>query len=437
MAIEPISSVSGDVEQYSIDNIELFLGQISDEVFFRHLPPGYIFNPTDQELILEYLYKKVNNLRLPRNKINDVNLYEYNPETLCQAKFKDSCVNKEWYFFTPRNRKYRNGQRPNRAAGNGYWKATGADKDILESETNNKVGCRKALVFYESKPPNGDKTPWIMHEYRVENGPQCDRSLDEMRLDDWVLCRIYNKNDKLNSKNNNPSSKGKQKLEEDEDKDKDVVENDDDVPENVCGGGSNTSHQNHLEMAALSSSYHHHIAPPDAIATAPPYHSPSHIMWNQLLPPPQTTNIIHHNQKQQQEDNNVFHHHNNNFIENYCHIENTTSYYFSSCTSTSAQPSINAANNLHCLPYHHQYHNWQAQALHPSFNGNHHSYYQHHNSELMEALPHPTINGNNTNNHHHHNYSQAPQPTTTQAQAQTAAHYDDEEEEYDTNQFLA
>lgn len=35
-----------------------------------------------------------------------------------------------------------------------------------------KVGVKKALVFYGGKPPKGIKTNWIMHEYRlVDNKP--------------------------------------------------------------------------------------------------------------------------------------------------------------------------------------------------------------------------------------------------------------------------
>lgn len=74
----------------------------------------------------------------------------------------------EWYFFSPRDRKYPNGARPNRAATSGYWKATGTDKPVLaSSEGNQKVGVKKALVFYGGKPPKGIKTNWIMHEYRL------------------------------------------------------------------------------------------------------------------------------------------------------------------------------------------------------------------------------------------------------------------------------
>lgn len=106
---------------------------------------------------------------------------------------------KEWYFFSPRDRKYPNGSRPNRAAGTGYWKATGADKPIGKPKA---LGIKKALVFYAGKAPKGIKTNWIMHEYRLAN---VDRSAgkgknnNNLRLDEWVLCRIYNKKGTLES----------------------------------------------------------------------------------------------------------------------------------------------------------------------------------------------------------------------------------------------
>lgn len=88
--------------------------------------------------------------------------------------FRCCCLGKatfgeqEWYFFSPRDRKYPNGARPNRAASSGYWKATGTDKPILaSSDGHRKVGVKKALVFYGGKPPKGVKTNWIMHEYRL------------------------------------------------------------------------------------------------------------------------------------------------------------------------------------------------------------------------------------------------------------------------------
>ncbi|XVF76470.1 hypothetical protein PTKIN_Ptkin13bG0268900 [Pterospermum kingtungense] len=73
----------------------------------------------------------------------------------------------EWYFFSPRDRKYPNGARPNRAAASGYWKATGTDKPILTLCGAKSIGVKKALSFYKGRPPKGIKTHWIMHEYRL------------------------------------------------------------------------------------------------------------------------------------------------------------------------------------------------------------------------------------------------------------------------------
>jgi hypothetical protein len=86
---------------------------------------------------------------------------------------------KEWYFFTPRDRKYPNGSRPNRAAGSGYWKATGADKPV---GTPKPLAIKKALVFYAGKAPKGEKTNWIMHEYRLADVDRSARKKNSLRV---------------------------------------------------------------------------------------------------------------------------------------------------------------------------------------------------------------------------------------------------------------
>lgn len=89
------------------------------------------------------------------------NIFLYLLKCAEKAEFGEN----EWYFFSPRDRKYPNGARPNRAAVSGYWKATGTDKAIYSGAKY--VGVKKALVFYQGKPPKGIKSDWIMHEYRL------------------------------------------------------------------------------------------------------------------------------------------------------------------------------------------------------------------------------------------------------------------------------
>lgn len=177
------------------------------------LPPGFRFHPTDEELVVHYLKNKVSSRPLPVPIIAEIDLYKFDPWDL---PGKAICGESEWYFFTPRDRKYPNGARPNRAAGSGYWKATGTDKPISTSMVicaNNssniqvggfqhqqhiKLGVKKALVFYKGRPPKGVKTNWIMHEYRLAPDPSSSKppsfsTRRSLRLDDWVLCRIYRK----------------------------------------------------------------------------------------------------------------------------------------------------------------------------------------------------------------------------------------------------
>ncbi|CAL5196791.1 unnamed protein product [Lathyrus oleraceus] len=152
------------------------------------LPPGFRFFPTDEELLVQYLCRKVAGHHFSLPIIAEIDLYKFDPWVLPgKANFGE----KEWYFFSPRDRKYPNGSRPNRVAGSGYWKATGTDK-IITTE-GRKVGIKKALVFYIGKAPKGTKTNWIMHEYRLLDTSR-KHNLGSSKLDDWVLCRIYKKN---------------------------------------------------------------------------------------------------------------------------------------------------------------------------------------------------------------------------------------------------
>nr|QOE44644.1 NAC transcription factor [Aquilaria sinensis] len=151
------------------------------------LPPGFRFHPTDEELVMHYLCRKCASQQIAVPIVAEIDLYKYDPWDLPDMALYGE---KEWYFFSPRDRKYPNGSRPNRAAGSGYWKATGADKPIGQPKP---VGIKKALVFYSGKAPKGEKTNWIMHEYRLADVDRSIRKKNSLRLDDWVLCRIYNK----------------------------------------------------------------------------------------------------------------------------------------------------------------------------------------------------------------------------------------------------
>uniref|UniRef100_A0ACD5VXL7 Uncharacterized protein n=1 Tax=Avena sativa TaxID=4498 RepID=A0ACD5VXL7_AVESA len=151
------------------------------------LPPGFRFHPTDEELVMHYLCRRCDGAPIAVPIIAEIDLYKFDPWQLPKMALYGE---KEWYFFSPRDRKYPNGSRPNRAAGSGYWKATGADKPI---GTPKPLAIKKALVFYAGKAPKGEKTNWIMHEYRLADVDRSARKKNSLRLDDWVLCRIYNK----------------------------------------------------------------------------------------------------------------------------------------------------------------------------------------------------------------------------------------------------
>nr|AZL19352.2 NAC transcription factor 6 [Actinidia deliciosa] len=151
------------------------------------LPPGFRFHPTDEELITHYLSKKVVDSNFSARAIGEVDLNMVEPWDL---PWKAKMVGKEWYFFCVNDKKYPTGLRTNRATATGYWKATGKDKEIFRGKS--LVGMKKTLVFYKGRAPKGEKTNWIMHEYRLE-GKFSLQNLPKIAKNECVLCRIFQK----------------------------------------------------------------------------------------------------------------------------------------------------------------------------------------------------------------------------------------------------
>ncbi|XP_010465689.1 PREDICTED: NAC domain-containing protein 105-like [Camelina sativa] len=151
------------------------------------IPPGFRFHPTDEELVGYYLKKKVASQRIDLDVIREIDLYKIEPWDLqerCRIGYEEQ---KEWYFFSHKDKKYPTGTRTNRATVAGFWKATGRDKAVY---LNSKlIGMRKTLVFYRGRAPNGQKSDWIIHEYYSLESHQNSPPQEE----GWVVCRAFKK----------------------------------------------------------------------------------------------------------------------------------------------------------------------------------------------------------------------------------------------------
>ncbi|KAL0708206.1 hypothetical protein Bca4012_074632 [Brassica carinata] len=216
------------------------------------LAPGFRFHPTDEELVSYYLKRKVMGKPVRFDAIGDVDIYKHEPwdlagfhANLCfrisllvsqdmkEMKFirlgylvnlcfrisllvsqdmKVYCCgsgylkfgfclllylfsrlktrDQEWYFYSALDKKYGNGARMNRATNKGYWKATGKDREIRRDIQ--LLGMKKTLVFHSGRAPDGLRTNWVMHEYRLVDYET--ESNGNLVQDAYVLCRVFHKN---------------------------------------------------------------------------------------------------------------------------------------------------------------------------------------------------------------------------------------------------
>ncbi|KAG8087615.1 hypothetical protein GUJ93_ZPchr0010g11090 [Zizania palustris] len=151
------------------------------------LAPGFRFHPTDEELVSYYLKRRVLGRSLKVDAIAEVDLYRLEPWDL-PARSRLRSRDSQWYFFSRLDRKHAaNRARTNRATAAGYWKTTGKDREVRHGPRT--VGMKKTLVFHAGRAPKGERTNWVMHEYRLFDGD--DAAVDPQ--DSLVVCRIFQK----------------------------------------------------------------------------------------------------------------------------------------------------------------------------------------------------------------------------------------------------
>ncbi|KAK4486563.1 hypothetical protein RD792_009248 [Penstemon davidsonii] len=168
------------------------------------VPPGFRFHPTEEELLNYYLKKKVAYEKIDLDVIRDVDLNKLEPWDIQEKCKIGSTPQNDWYFFSHKDKKYPTGTRTNRATAAGFWKATGRDKIIYSNLR--RIGMRKTLVFYRGRAPHGQKSDWIMHEYRLDDNTTTtttnhhDYSTNVSNIagdcgpeEGWVVCRVFKK----------------------------------------------------------------------------------------------------------------------------------------------------------------------------------------------------------------------------------------------------
>uniref|UniRef100_A0A0D9WIN2 NAC domain-containing protein n=1 Tax=Leersia perrieri TaxID=77586 RepID=A0A0D9WIN2_9ORYZ len=147
----------------------------------KRRPVGFRFKPREAEVVEYYLVPRLQGSRIvPNPAIVVNNVYQFEPERLIKEKCKGWIGDEEeWYFLSPRDRKYKNGSRPSRNTEDrvGRWKAsTGktASKTMICSGTTRFFVT--SLVYFKGPVKTETKTKWLMREYTI---PLFENKLDK------------------------------------------------------------------------------------------------------------------------------------------------------------------------------------------------------------------------------------------------------------------
>ncbi|OMO64990.1 No apical meristem (NAM) protein [Corchorus olitorius] len=160
------------------------------------LPPGFVFQPTEQQILKYYVRPAVETGCLP-NFMTSCDLYTSEPWNLFDKNFagyfwiytplknKRIVVSGEHKEKNPRRKKKKEEQEINceyiqRRAGCGYWNGRTAPKEIRDSD-GKFLGRYKYFTYKYNEDLSGNNGKWVMHEYSLAEAEG---------LNNAALCKI-------------------------------------------------------------------------------------------------------------------------------------------------------------------------------------------------------------------------------------------------------
>lgn len=148
----------------------------------KTLLPGFVFEPTDEEIILCFLSKKANKRPVP--SAGEVIEYDFYDDHEGLRKMFEERGKQCLYFFTKLQKKVNNKSRIKRDTQYGTWRAQN-DKPICffdEKEDEQQIGSKRSFKFMPKKGFNAHGR-WIVHEYRLDGLLKDDKN-------EWALCKV-------------------------------------------------------------------------------------------------------------------------------------------------------------------------------------------------------------------------------------------------------
>ncbi|KAL0328454.1 UNVERIFIED_CONTAM: protein CUP-SHAPED COTYLEDON 2 [Sesamum calycinum] len=154
------------------------------------LPPGFRFHPTDEELISYYLLKKVLDSSFTTRAITQVDLNKSEPWNLPGTESEDG--GERMVLLQPARQEIPDGVEGEQGDGSrvleGHWERQG-DIQLQDMVAG---GDEENPSFLPGESSKGEKTNWVMHEYRLQ-GKLAYHYLSPNSQDEWVISRVFQK----------------------------------------------------------------------------------------------------------------------------------------------------------------------------------------------------------------------------------------------------